>query len=132
MTVSEQIIQVLNALCEKFGIVIDWTSANVIPYLGTLCGKLVSYEIWTSVAWMAFMVVLSIIGIIVAKVLYEKIRDAFEVDDFWQIPVVTCLTVVWLATIVVLGTQVMDIIKCVTFPEMYVFEYVTNLVKSAG
>ena len=30
MTVSEQIIQVLDALCEKFGLVIDWTSENAI------------------------------------------------------------------------------------------------------
>lgn len=54
MTVSDQIIQVLDNLCEKFGLAIDWTSENVIPYLTTLCTKLVSYEIWTSVAWLAF------------------------------------------------------------------------------
>ena len=31
MTVSEQIIQVIDALCEKFGIAIDWTTQNIIP-----------------------------------------------------------------------------------------------------
>lgn len=35
MTVSDQIINVLDALCEKFGLVIDWTSENVVPYLTT-------------------------------------------------------------------------------------------------
>ena len=33
---SEQIIEVLNALCEKFGIAIDWTAENVMPYLTDL------------------------------------------------------------------------------------------------
>ena len=49
MTVSEQIIQVIDALCEKFGIVVDWTSESVIPYLEILCTKLIKYEICTSI-----------------------------------------------------------------------------------
>lgn len=36
---GEEIIKVLDALAEKFGLAIDWTSNNVIPYLETLCGK---------------------------------------------------------------------------------------------
>lgn len=30
---SVEVIKVLDALVEKFGIAIDWTSANVLPYL---------------------------------------------------------------------------------------------------
>ena len=41
MTVSEQIIQVVDMLCEKFGMAIDWTGENVIPYIEVLCKKLV-------------------------------------------------------------------------------------------
>ena len=33
---SEEIIKVLDALAEKFGVAVDWTSANVIPYLEQL------------------------------------------------------------------------------------------------
>ena len=61
MTVSEQIIQVINALCEKFGIVVDWTSKNAIPYLEVLCKKLITYEIWTSVITIIFLLTLSVI-----------------------------------------------------------------------
>ena len=39
MQVSDQIIQVLDALCEKFGIVINWSGENVIPYLQELIKK---------------------------------------------------------------------------------------------
>ena len=60
MTVSEQVIQVIDVLCARFGIVVDWTNENAIPYLTTLCGKLVSYEIGTSIAWMVIWLVISI------------------------------------------------------------------------
>lgn len=55
---SEEIIKVLDALAEKFGLAVDWTSANVIPYLEQLCGKYVNYEIVTSVIWLLFGIVL--------------------------------------------------------------------------
>lgn len=36
---SQEIIKVLDNLCEKFGIAIDWTSQNVKPYLQELFCK---------------------------------------------------------------------------------------------
>lgn len=33
---SEEVIKILDALAEKFGLAIDWTSANVLPYLQQL------------------------------------------------------------------------------------------------
>ena len=34
---SDEVIKVIDALAERFGIVIDWSSENVIPYLQQLC-----------------------------------------------------------------------------------------------
>ena len=48
---SNEIINVLNALTEKFGIAIDWTSMNIIPYLEQLVNKYINYEITTSIIW---------------------------------------------------------------------------------
>ena len=138
MTVSEQIIQVLNALCEKFGIAINWTSENVVPYLENLCGKLVAYEIGTSVAWMVIMSLVSIGSIVATKRLYPTFKNGWEEDRLnydvgWQIGsvfAIITLVIINFATICVLGTQIMDIIKCVTFPEMYVFEYVQSIINA--
>lgn len=137
MAVSEQIIQVLDALCDKFGIMVDWTSENVIPYLSTLCGKLVSYEIWTSVAWMAIMIVLCIASIVATKMLYPRFKRGLENRrDFecgWEIAAIFAITglcALYLTTVIVLGTQIMDIIECVTFPEKFIFEYIQNLIES--
>lgn len=131
MAVSDQIIKVLDALCEKFGIVIDWTSDNVIPYMTTLCTKLVTWEIWSSVAWIGIMTVLSIIAVIIAA----RFRTfSYETLNDWDLPgylLDTVFLVIWIAAVACIGTQIFDIIKCTTFPEMFVFEYIQNLINSA-
>lgn len=137
MTASEQIIQVVDMLCEKFGIAIDWTSENVIPYIETLCGKLVSYEIGTSIAWMAIWLVFSICSIVTAKKLTPIFKSKIEEEKqkrytsdwaFGAGLAITGIVIINLITVMVVCTQIMDIIKCVTFPEMFVFEYVQKII----
>lgn len=55
MVISDQIIAVMNDLCQKFGIAIDWSQENIIPYLTELAKKYISYEIATSIAWVAIL-----------------------------------------------------------------------------
>lgn len=139
MTVSDQIIQVLDALCEKFGIIVDWTNANVMPYLTLLLGKLIQWEIWSSVAWMAIMVALCLISIVCIKKLTPVFKRGIENQGRWDtdwsmasIFAIAGLCVLYLATILVIGTQIMDIVKCCTFPEMFMYEYVQDLIKPAA
>lgn len=140
MTVSEQIIQVLDKLCERFGLAIDWTSENVIPYLTTLCRKLVLYEIWTSVFWIVLMTVLTIASIIAAKKLAPIFKKGIEDDQKycdcgWTIGTVLAiigLVALYITTICVISTQITDIIKCTAFPEMYIFEYVQSIINSGS
>lgn len=138
MTVSEQIIQVINALCEKFGIAINWTSENVLPYVELLCRKLIMYEIWTSIAW----TIVAITMIIASVMFYKKMRVnykekskeatfSWETAD-WEIGFIISI-IIAIASVIIGGTmiicQILDIIKCLTFPEMYVFEYVNRLIQ---
>lgn len=126
MAVSDQIIQVLDALCEKFGLVVDWTNENVVPYLSTLATKLVSYEIWTSVAWIVICAILITIGIIIwSRESFRK--ELYEVEVGAFILAFACVTC-WAISLVAVIVQTTDIIKCVTFPEMYIFEYVQGLI----
>ena len=48
---SEEIIKVLDDLSERFGVAIDWSEENVLPYAQELFQKFVNYEIWTSALW---------------------------------------------------------------------------------
>lgn len=128
MTVSDQIIQVLDALCEKFGVAIDWTSENVIPYLTTLMGKLIQWEIWSSVAYIVFVAIALIVCVVVGKWCVKNLDDW---DVFAMLGLAAC-TVCGFFAIHGLVTQIMDIIKCCTFPEMFIFEYIQGLLKPAA
>jgi hypothetical protein len=130
MNVSDQIIQVLNYLATKFGIVIDWTSEDVVPYISTLCQKLITYEIWTSVAWIALMTALSIAAVIIAVRFRIFSSDFWCEHDFAAPFILPFFIAIWACTVFCIGTQVFDIIKCVTFPEMYAFEYIQNILNS--
>lgn len=48
MNVSDQIIAVLDEVCRKFGVAIDWSSTNILPYLQELGERMVSYTIVTN------------------------------------------------------------------------------------
>lgn len=72
MSFNSQFIEVLDALCEKFGIVIDWTSQNVMPYLTDLATRFISYEIWTSAAW---IVILGVAFVVIWKLTKNARKD---------------------------------------------------------
>ena len=138
MKISEQIIEVINALCEKIGIVVDWTSENVIPYLEILCGKLITYEICTSIVLMAIMILLSIGSVVATKKLAPTFKMGLKAnaqsycDVGWEVGTVFAiigLVAINLTALIVVCVQIMDIVKCATFPEMYVFEYISKLMQ---
>lgn len=140
MTVSEQIIQVIDALCEKFGIVMDWTGANVIPYIEMLGKKLITYELCTSVAWVVVMLFLSVVSIITMKKVYpffkKKIAEgtvsySSVCQNDWYVGLVLAIIgtiAINVVAVIVIICQAFDIIKCLAFPEMYIFEYISRFI----
>lgn len=140
MTVSEQIKDVLNALFEKFGIVIDWTADNVLPYVESLCAKLISWEIWTSVYWIGLMTLLLVIFLFVSKKItkrYVKIRDGdyYDTENCWLAGAISSwmvFSVIAIASMIVIGCQIHDIITCAIFPEMMLVEKIQSLMSTTG
>ena len=49
VTFSSQFIEIFDHLCQKFGVGIDWSAQNVIPYITALCGRMTSYVIFKNV-----------------------------------------------------------------------------------
>lgn len=123
MTVSDQIIAVMNDLCQKFGIVIDWSHENVIPYLTELAGKYISYEIATSVAWAVIFGVILIVSAIMCKITYKT-----ENEDL-MITMTIITVVVAVIFIVTFAVQTFDIIECLTIPEKTIIEYISILLQ---
>ena len=136
MVFSKEIINVLDYLCTKFGIAIDWTSENVMPYLEDLFGKYISYEVFTSIAWMVAIPVITIIIAIPLNIVHKKAKESewdfgYEFIPWLAIALWIAFVVMCFASIMVICTQVFDIIECYTIPEKVVFEYVNNLIKNA-
>lgn len=118
MQVSDWIIQVLDYIGKKLGFTIDWTSENVLPYVQTLCDKYIRWEIATSMIWIIAGIVVAILSVILIKKNYS--------DDY----IAPFLWTLLLAGIILIGVQIFDIVKCICFPELQVFEYVQSLLNN--
>lgn len=127
MSISDEIIKVIDALAEKVGIVIDWTSQNVIPYLEQLCVKYVNYEIVTSVVWM----VIGIIFAVASIVILQKNKDMgvthyLTMNDDYVGRVLLYLAGLGIPIMLIIF-QIFDIVTCLTFPEKIIFEELKTL-----
>lgn len=130
MTVSEQIIEVLNVLCAKLGIVIDWTADNIVPYMEELFAKFIQFEIYTSIFWLVFWSAFALMLWCIATPLCVKASQLDWNYESYYLP--TCA--VWITliacfftiiAIVVSGVQIYDIIEAKVFPEKTLYDYIT-------
>ena len=117
MQISDEIIKVLEYMCDKVGVTIDWTSNNVLPYVQKLGEKFIRWEIGTSISW----IVISIISVVVT-LLIVKFADMDGLERL------IFATVIILATIII-GCQIFDIIKCYTFPEKAIYDYIQEYLR---
>lgn len=122
---SEEIIKILDDLAKRFGIAVDWSSENVIPYLEQLCEKFINWEISTSFAWIVIMSVLTIISFIFAIILHKIDKDYVSCGIGWII-----FGAVLITSLAVIGVQIFDIIECKTFPEKVIYEYIKTSIQS--
>ena len=124
MSFSSQFIEVLDALCEKFGIAIDWTSQNVVPYLTDLAARIITYEIWTSAAWIVIVAIVFLIALKMTKNLCKE--DAS--DDDWVLGLVIRIGAGILCFVVIVF-QVFDIIEALALPEKTLYDFITRLMR---
>lgn len=122
MSFSSQFIEVLDTLCDKIGIAIDWTSQNIVPYITDLATRIITYEISTSVAWI-------VIAAIVFLIIWKMTKNMCKADTFvdgrflgWAIRIIAgifCFSEI--------GFEVFDIIEAVALPEKTLYDFITGL-----
>lgn len=111
---AEQIISVIDELCKKLGIAIDWSSENITPILMDLINKYTKYIIINNVFWLCFSVTTLFAGICWSIIVYKdfsKEKPVFFTYDRWN---GTKMRVYPIAVSVVLG--VISIIDCIVIP----------------
>lgn len=129
---SEEIIKVLDVLAEKFGIAIDWTSANIIPYLEQLCNKYVNYEITTSIISLLFGIGCLIFGRVLFKTMkhwYRKSNNMDADNGYTYGCVVSCICC---GAVIIIGLSLMigeifDIATCLIFPEKIIIDELKSI-----
>lgn len=129
---SDEIIKVLDALAEKFGMAVDWTSSNILPYVQELAGKVVRWEIATSIMWLVLGLILlfSVIPWIkFTKYAHKKYKeDRYSDWDVAEVFIIIATVVCAIIGIVVSMNQVYDIITCYTFPEKILLDFISNYI----
>ena len=127
---SEEIIKVLDELGKRFGIVIDWSNQNIIPYLQELLKRFICYRNITACVWIIISIAITISGVVMFRSLnkWRKSDDYDDCDD----DMLALLGYIFSVFITALGIgliigNMFGIIKNVCMPEMVIYEYITNI-----
>ncbi len=78
--VSEEIIKVLEYLGEKYGLAIDWTSKNVMPYIEDLISRIKIYNIAMSISGVLLGIIFLIITFLLIRYGIKKKKE----DECWD------------------------------------------------
>ena len=133
---GDEIIKVIEALCEKFGLAIDWTSENILPYAESLCEKIVSYRLWSSVAYIILSILLLIYAFFAIKRAFKRDEDGdllmeYGDDSDIAIGIIALSTglVAMIGGIIMFCINVPDIITCLTLPEKVIWDEIQMLLQ---
>lgn len=136
---GDEVIKVLNHLGDQFGVAIDWSSTNVMPYLNDLMARMIKYGIYINIYHMIYAIFIAALFIIVTIVLYkiackmilkseeneEYINPAKILSTAFAISLVTTV-IVALIEIGNIKDCIADIIELNTVPEKYVVEIIQD------
>lgn len=127
-SVADQIIQVINDLCQKFGIVMDWSAENLVPAAEHFGGRIVDWCTAVALFWIILCGIFFIAGIVC--IIYAiKCMIKHDVDG----DIVIGLGVVGTIALVLFGIglcyNIFDLVKCLTFPELRILEYIQSFMQ---
>ena len=128
---SEEIIKVLDELGKRFGIVIDWSNQNIIPYLQELLKRFIFYRNITACVWITISIAMIIGGIVMVKFL-NKWRKSENYDSDYDDEAIAAVGYIFSICIIALGIgliigNILGITKNICMPEMVVYEYIKNI-----
>lgn len=136
---GDEVIKVLNHLGDQFGVAIDWSSTNVMPYLNDLMTRMIKYGIYINIYHIIYAIFITALFIIVTIVLYkiaykmilkseeneEYVNPAKILSTTFAISLVTTVIVV-LIEVGNIKDCIADIIELNTVPEKYVVEIIQD------
>lgn len=129
---SEEIIKVIDELGKRFGIVIDWSSQNIIPYLQDLMKRFICYKNIEACIWIIICITMVIGGIVLIKFINKwRKSDNFEKgysdDEFLsEMGYIFSIFIMVIGIVLIIG-NIIGIVENICMPEMVVYEYITSI-----
>lgn len=133
---NNEIISVIDALCEKFGIAIDWGTENVFPAVQDLITRYTNYLFMQN----TFSLIISIIGMIISLIILIKAsKDCFNKKS-WTLDkhdslsnlAFACLLCGGIGTIfsIIASFNIANnIFKLITIPEIYTIQEILKMLE---
>lgn len=136
MTFSSEIITILDELAKRFGIAIDWTAENVMPYIQNLGGRFVSYTLVTTIVSLSIKIIILLLGIFIVykcgKWVVENdgetMNENLEIGVAMFTVIGVILTAVAFLVLIFSGwDNIKTIIACNYIPEAIIIDYLKTL-----
>ena len=114
---TEAFVTVLDYLAEKFGLVIDTTSKDLLPYMKEIGNKIVAYKESISGMWIIIGIILAALSLIIFFVGCFQQWDGFH----WAVLIIGGV----IAACIIISNMY-TYIGCNTFEEKIILDYVTE------
>ena len=122
MTVSGEIIKILDDLGKRFGVAVDWTSTNVIPYLEDLGSRFIKYEITMNVIWMVLALIVGVTVLLMLRKYKEfGVTTYSDGSKDYSSRILFCIPAIGIPLLVFM-VNMFDIVPCVLLPEKVIIE----------
>lgn len=125
---SQEIINVLDNLGEKFGIAIDWSNENILPYLQDLIHRIsIANAIQDSLT-----IIIGIVLLIIAAKIYKWGNKKKQKESYWEwkdegiLELWAIILLLFIGVVCIFG-GIRYVIESIFIPEVTVINYLTNL-----
>ena len=127
MTISSEITNILNDLGSRFGVLIDWSSQNVAPYVQDLVSRIAKLQMCNSIIAIVCGIACVIVTILIIRFFIKHYDDMIDevVGTFLIVIFILCL--IGMFTLIPIGVD--GLTKAIYLPELTAMEYIQNLMK---
>lgn len=129
---SDEIIKILDALAEKFGIMVDWSQQNIQPYLQDLTHRVIQYNLATGVIWVIFYISIMAICLFIIKKNNKKFRfDKYGCIEgsFSSLIYVIVSYILLITFVILLPFEIENICQCVFLPEKIIINEIQSIMQ---
>lgn len=130
---SEEIIKVIDELGKRFGIAIDWSNQNIIPYLQELLKRFIYYRNITACVWIIISIAMTISGVVMIRFLNKwRKSENYDSDYNSDDDMLAAMGYIFSICLIAVGIgliigNMFGIVKNICMPEMVVYEYIKNI-----